>query len=122
MTIPVVDGLPDQENFLVDGIQPFYTTVGDDGIVLQRDAQLPAAPFGDRGVRKQFNRKQVRWLNHVRHPFRIEPCNRWPDAVTQITDGMTTDDHIDDIGIVLEVDRDSREEARQVVETLGTES
>ena len=29
---------------------------------------------------------------------------------------------IDDIGIVLEVDRDSREEARQVVETLGTES
>jgi 1-deoxy-D-xylulose-5-phosphate reductoisomerase len=29
---------------------------------------------------------------------------------------------IDDIGVVLEVDRDSREEARHVVETLGTES
>jgi len=32
--------LSDQEDFLVNRIQPFYTAFRHDGIVLQRDAQL----------------------------------------------------------------------------------
>ena len=76
---------PDQQNSVHHGIQPFHAAFRHDRVVFYRNADLGAIPFGRAGIRKEFDREEVRGLYFECESKGIEKRDRWPNSVARVS-------------------------------------
>ena len=89
----------DQQDPLVDRVEPLDTALGDDGVVFERDAHFLAAPFLRRCVCKEFDGEQVGGSKLVGEAYRVEKRDGGADAVAEVAYRVASDDNLGLVGV-----------------------
>src|SRR3990172_12451585 len=92
---PKAQSLPDYQNPPVRWMDPLDAPRGQQRVVLQRDAQLPAAPLGQRHPGEELEGEQVVLLERPRALPRLPVGHRRPDAVTAVAHRVRPDGDVD---------------------------